>query len=65
MKRIRASLRDYLWLGTAHRIRARMSWTDYYIAKLVGGLELMDPIKALYTLLAKWVLKAMLPRASN
>ena len=58
---IRAQLRDFLWLGTTHRSRSRVRWTDCCTPRNVGGLNLVDPVEALHAMMAKWIFKAMSP----
>jgi len=65
IRKLRASMRDFLWSGTTHRSQARVSWTDCCASKQIGGLDLVDPEEALHALMAKWILKAMLPGSSN
>jgi hypothetical protein len=62
IKKIRASLRDYLWSGTEVRAIARVGWDDCCADKKVGGLNL---IEALVALTSKWVLRALEPGTST
>lgn len=61
LRKIRASLRNYLWAGTEEASRARVRWEDVYAAKKFGGLGIIDPEEALIGLMGKWVVKALVP----
>ena len=61
MRRIRASLQNFLWSGSAHPSRSRVRWVDVCAPKSIGGFNLVDPEEALHALAAKWVLKALTP----
>jgi hypothetical protein len=56
---------NFLWSGSSHRTRIRVSWTNCCSAKGKGGLGLIDPQEAMEALMAKWILKAPQPEASN
>ncbi|KAG0605467.1 hypothetical protein M758_9G061900 [Ceratodon purpureus] len=61
---IRASIRNYVWSGTAENARVRVSWTDCCAPKSSGGLGLIDPAEALASLMTKWILRALEPGRS-
>lgn len=65
IRKIRAMLRDFLWSSSTHRSRARVSWVDCCAPRHIGGLNLVDLEDALHALMAKWVMKAMIPGSSN
>jgi hypothetical protein len=64
IRRVRASLRDYLWSGTDGHAIACVGWNDYWADKMAGGLNLIDPDEALVALSSKWILKVMEPGIS-
>jgi hypothetical protein len=65
IRQIKSSLMNFLWSGSSHRTRVRVSWTDCCAAKGKGGLGLIDPQEAMEALMAKWILKALQPGASH
>jgi hypothetical protein len=48
-----------------HHWKAKVNWNDYCDCKEMDGLGLIDPKKALSTLMCKWVLLALEPNDSN
>lgn len=65
IRSVRGNLHNYLWSGSEHSSRTRVSWTDCCLPKLVGGLQLLDPEVSLNALLSKWVLYAIEPGISG
>jgi hypothetical protein len=64
IKKIRASLRDFLWSGANGTPIARVSWEDYCAAHDQWGLSFIDPEEALAALTSKWILRAFEPGGS-
>lgn len=58
-------VRYFLWSGSSSEIRARVAWEDCSVAKKFGGLGLLDAEEAMNALMAKWLLRALLPGSSN
>jgi hypothetical protein len=65
VKRIKTKLNNYLWKGKDQRARIRVNWRDCSVPRQQGGLSLIDPEVALQALLAKWIVKALLPGTSH
>jgi hypothetical protein len=65
VRKIRGTLRDFMWSGSDHHYRARVGWQDCCASRRVGGLDIVDPEDALATLAAKWILKALAPGNAN
>ena len=65
VKRIKTKLNNYLWKESAKKSRIRVSWQDCTVLCQKRGLNLVDPEIALQALLAKWIVKALLPGNSN
>jgi hypothetical protein len=61
IRKIRAQIRNFLWLGSLRNCRARVRWTDCCAVKQVGGLGLVDPEEALLALAAKWIIRGLTP----
>jgi len=61
----RGSMRNFLWSGSEHLSRTRVSWNDCCLPKSTGGLQLLDPEVSLNALLAKWVMYAIEPGISG
>jgi hypothetical protein len=65
IRHIKSNLMNFLWSGSSHRTRVRVSWTDCCAAKGKDGLDLIDPQEAMEALMEKWILKALQLGASN
>lgn len=51
MHKVKALLRNYLWVGSEHSARTRVNWLDCSAKKQIGGLDLIDPHEATVSLL--------------
>jgi hypothetical protein len=65
IKRIRATLRDFMWCGSDHNCRVKVGWYDCCASRKVGSLNILDLEEALMALIAKWLLKALALGTSN
>jgi hypothetical protein len=65
IKRITGKIRNFYWAGTTQQARARVAWQTCCLKHCDGGLNLIDPQEASIALMAKWVVVACEPGASN
>ena len=56
MEKIKALLCNCLWYGLENKAKARVSWDDCTMPKIVGGLSLISPKNAMKTLMSKWII---------
>jgi hypothetical protein len=66
--KLKAKLRNYLWIGEDRPYRARIAWHTCCLCRKEGGLgrlALVDPADAMTALMSKWVLCALELRDSN
>ena len=61
MEKIKALLCICLWYGLENKAKARVSWDDCTMPKIVGGPSLISPKDAMKTLMGKWIIQALLP----
>jgi hypothetical protein len=62
---ITSKIRNFFWLGSLTRTRAKVAWKVYYLQRKAGGLNMIDPQEALTMLMAKWALSVLEPGQSN
>jgi hypothetical protein len=65
IRKIRASLRDFLWSGSDHTYPVRVGWYDCCASRRIGSLDIVDPTDTLLALTTKWMLKALTLGNSN
>jgi hypothetical protein len=53
VSKVKAKIRNYIWSGSAHPTRARVSWDVCCMLKKEGGLGIVDPHDALTALMYK------------
>ena len=65
LKRVKATLHNYLWGGKATLSRKRIAWLQCCQPKDKGGINLLNPPDVLNAMMSKWILKACEPGQSN
>ena len=65
VRKICASLKNFLWCGLASRTCSRVKWNNVCASKPIRGLNIIDLEEALNALMAKWILKAFSSRELN
>ena len=65
LRKIKALLCNFLWLGLVNTTRSRVSWDDYVLLKKVGGLSLASPKDVMRALISKSIIQTLLPAQSN
>jgi hypothetical protein len=58
LKRIKATLHNYLWGGRPNLARKRIAWLQCCQPKDKGGINLLNPPDVLDAMMTKWILKA-------
>ena len=60
--RVRTLVRNFIWRGDPDkRVRARVAWDTAIIPTIKGGLKIFDPYAQAWALLAKMLVRGMVP----